>query len=72
MLIIAYVKFRAKGQREPRNKVESLCPTQDLEGFEPGTFQFLSQRLKPPPVIRLETIHMHLFLLKTKIIFFNS
>ena len=53
MLIIAYVKFRPEGHREPRNEVRVLSSTKRLAGFEPGTFRFLSQRLNPlghPPI----------------------
>ena len=45
MLITAFVQFRHKGNREPCNEVGSLSPAERLVEFEPGAFQFLSQRL---------------------------
>ena len=39
--------FRPEGHREPRNKVGSLSLAERLVGIEPGTFQFLVQRLNP-------------------------
>ena len=47
MLITAVLDFQPKGQREPHNKVGSLSPAKYLVGFEPGTFQFFLQCLKP-------------------------
>ena len=47
MLITAFVHIRPKGYREPRNEVGSLSPTEQLAGFERGTFRFLLQRLNP-------------------------
>ena len=47
MLITAFVHIRPEGHREPRNEVGSLSPAERLAGFEPGTFQFLLQRLNP-------------------------
>ena len=47
MLITAYVRIRPKGQQEPRSEVGSLSLVDLLAGFEPGTFQFLFQRLNP-------------------------
>ena len=47
MLIIAFVHTQPEGHREPRNEVGSLSPAEHLVGFEPGTFQFLLQRLNP-------------------------
>ena len=40
MLITAFVQFRPKGHREPRNEVGSLSPADRLVGFEAGTFRF--------------------------------
>ena len=37
MLITAFVQFRPKGHREPRNEIGSLSPAEHLVGFEPGT-----------------------------------
>ena len=42
-----FLHFRPEGHREPRNEVASLTPAERLVGFEPGTFQFLLQRLNP-------------------------
>ena len=39
--------FRSKGHQEPLNEIGSLSPAKHLVGFEPGTFQFLLQRLNP-------------------------
>ena len=47
MLITVFVHIRPEGSREPRNKVGSLSPAEHLAGFEPRTFQFLLQCLKP-------------------------
>ena len=37
--------FRPEGHWEPRNEVEPLSPAERLVDFEPGTVQFLLQRL---------------------------
>ena len=42
-----FLHFRPEGHREPRNEVGSLSLAEHLVGFEPGTFQFLLQRLNP-------------------------
>ena len=47
MLITEFVHIRPKGHEEPHNEVGSLSPPECLAGFEPGTFQFLLQRLNP-------------------------
>ena len=39
--------FRPEGHRRPRSEVGSPSPAERLVGFEPGTFRFLLQRLKP-------------------------
>ena len=39
--------FQPEGHREPCNEVGSLSPPECLVGIEPGTFQFLLQRLNP-------------------------
>lgn len=47
MLITTFLQFRLEGHQEPCNEVGSLCQTKHLVGFEPATFEFLLQRLKP-------------------------
>ena len=47
MLITCVLHIRPKGHREPCNEVRSLSLAKCLVGFEPGTFQFQSQRLNP-------------------------
>ena len=47
MLITAFLHIRPEAHREPRSEVGSLSLAERLAGFEPGTFQFWSQRLNP-------------------------
>ena len=46
-MLISVLHFRPEGHREPRNEVGSLSPVECQVGTEPGTFQFLLQRLNP-------------------------
>ena len=39
--------FRPEGHREPHSEVGFLSQAECLVGFEPGTFRFLIQHLKP-------------------------
>ena len=45
MLLTTFVKFRSTVHRKPRDEVGFLSPVEYLVGLEPGTFQFLSQRI---------------------------
>ena len=47
MLITAFLQIRPEGHQEPRNEVQSWSPADRLVGFEPKTFRFWLQRLKP-------------------------
>ena len=59
ILITAFQLFWPKAHREPCNEVGSVSPAKHLEGFEPGTFQFLSHCLNP-----LGYSHSHSFFTK--------
>ena len=47
IIITAFDRFWPKGHQKSCNKVGFLSLTKHLVGFEPGTFQFLLQRLNP-------------------------
>ena len=47
MLITCVLHIWPEGHLEPCSKVGSLSPAEHLVEFEPGTFWFWSQRLKP-------------------------
>ena len=47
MLITAFLHFRPKCRKKPRNEIGSLNPAKRPVGFEPGTFRFWLDSLNP-------------------------